>query len=73
MNLIEMEKALIKRYRSKLYRPFVKAVNDYNLVSDGDVIGSIVLLSKEQNTKMGDSELKVAQSAAGFLSSQMEI
>lgn len=45
----------------------------YPIISDGDVIGSIVLISKEQNTKMGDSELKVAQSAAGFLSSQMEI
>ncbi len=45
----------------------------YPIISDGDVIGSIVLLSKEQSTKMGDSELKVAQSAAGFLSSQMEI
>ena len=29
--------------------------------------------SKEEKTKMGESELKVAQSAAGFLSSQMEI
>lgn len=45
----------------------------YPIISDGDVIGSIILLSKEQNTKMGESELKVAQSAAGFLSSQMEI
>lgn len=45
----------------------------YPIISDGDVIGSIVLLSKEQHTKMGESELKVAQSAAGFLSSQMEI
>lgn len=45
----------------------------YPIISDGDVIGSIVLLSKEAKTKMGESELKVAQSAAGFLSSQMEI
>ena len=45
----------------------------YPIVSDGDVIGSVILLSKEQNTKMGDIELKVVQSAAGFLSSQMEI
>ena len=45
----------------------------YPIISDGDVIGSIVLLSKEGNTKMGESELKVAQSAAGFLSSQLEI
>ena len=45
----------------------------YPIISDGDVIGSVILLSKQQNTKMGDTELKVVQSAAGFLSSQMEI
>ena len=45
----------------------------YPIISDGDVIGSVILLSKEQNTKMGDTELKVVQSAAGFLSSQMDI
>jgi len=45
----------------------------YPIISDGDVIGSIVLLSKEEQTKMGESELKVVQSAAGFLSSQLEI
>lgn len=45
----------------------------YPIISDGDVIGSVILLSKEQKTKMGDMELKVVQSAAGFLSSQMEI
>ena len=45
----------------------------YPIISDGDVIGSVILLSKEQNTKMGDAELKVVQSAAGFLSSQMDV
>lgn len=45
----------------------------YPIISDGDVIGSVILLSKEQNTKMGDTELKVVQSAAGFLSSQMNV
>ena len=45
----------------------------YPIISDGDVIGSVILLSKEKNTKMGDIELKVVQSAAGFLSSQMDI
>ena len=45
----------------------------YPIISDGDVIGSVILLSKEQNTKMGETELKVVQSAAGFLSSQMNI
>jgi AbrB family transcriptional regulator (stage V sporulation protein T) len=45
----------------------------YPIISDGDVIGSVILLSKEPKTKMGETELKVVQSAAGFLSSQMEI
>lgn len=45
----------------------------YPIISQGDVIGSVILLSKDNNTKMGDTELKVVQSAAGFLSSQMEI
>ena len=45
----------------------------YPIISDGDVIGSIVLLSKESSNKMGESELKVAQSAAGFLSSQLDV
>ena len=45
----------------------------YPIISQGDVIGSVILLSKEQNQKMNETEVKVAQSAAGFLSSQMEI
>ena len=45
----------------------------YPIISQGDVIGSVILLSKDANTKMGDAELKVVQSAAGFLSSQMDI
>lgn len=45
----------------------------YPIISQGDVIGSVILLSKDANTKMGEAELKVVQSAAGFLSSQMEI
>lgn len=45
----------------------------YPIVSQGDVIGSVILLSKDNNTKMGETELKVVQSAAGFLSSQMDI
>ena len=45
----------------------------YPIISQGDVIGSVILLSKEPNKKMGETELKVVQSAAGFLSSQMEV
>ncbi len=45
----------------------------YPIISDGDVIGSVILLSKDANTKMTEIEQKVAQSAASFLGSQMEI
>ena len=45
----------------------------YPIISDGDVIGSVILLSKDNNTKLTEIEQKVAQSAASFLGSQMEI
>ncbi len=45
----------------------------YPIISDGDVIGSVILLSKDNNTKMTEVEQKVVQSAASFLGSQMEI
>lgn len=45
----------------------------YPIISQGDVVGSVILLSKEPNTKMGETEVKILQSAAGFLGNQMEI
>ena len=45
----------------------------YPIISNGDTIGSVILLSKQANTKMNDVEKKVAQSAATFLGSQMKI
>ena len=43
------------------------------IISDGDVIGSVILISKEDDTKMGKTEEEVASVAATFLGSQMEI
>ena len=42
------------------------------IVMQGDPIGTVMLLSKEENTTMGEMEIKLAQTAAGFLSKQME-
>lgn len=53
-----------KKYNSQIVYP---------IVSNGDTIGSVILLSKESNIKMNEVEKKVAQSAATFLGSQMEI
>ena len=45
----------------------------YPIISDGDTIGSVILISKEPNQKMGEAEDKVAQSAASFLGNHLEI
>ena len=45
----------------------------YPIISNGDTIGTVILMAKDQNTKMSDIEKKVAQSAATFLGTQMEI
>lgn len=45
----------------------------YPIIADGDAIGSVILLSKDNKTKMSEVEQKVAQSAASFLGKQMEI
>lgn len=39
MNNMEIERALIKRYRTKLYNPFIKAITEFQLLEDGDVVG----------------------------------
>lgn len=45
----------------------------YPIISNGDTIGTVILMSKEPNKKMDEVEKKVAQSAATFLGSQMDI
>jgi len=45
----------------------------YPILSDGDAIGSVILISKDTTVKMNEVEKKVAQSAASFLGKQMEI
>lgn len=42
------------------------------IISEGDAIGSVVLLTKDAKTKFGDLEIKLASTAAAFLGRQME-
>ena len=42
------------------------------ILSEGDVIGAVVLLESEPRNKMGEVEQKLILSAAGFLGRQME-
>jgi len=42
------------------------------ILSEGEVIGSVMVWDKESTATLGDTELKVAQTAANFLGSHME-
>ena len=42
------------------------------IICEGDVIGAVLILSRESNKRPGDMELKIAQTAASFLGRQME-
>ena len=45
----------------------------FPIITDGDVVGTVILLSKEPYKKMLESDDKVAQSAASFLGNHLEI
>jgi AbrB family transcriptional regulator (stage V sporulation protein T) len=51
--------------------PFTSAVIA-PIVAGGDPIGSVIILSRDENVKMSDLEVKLAETAAGFLAKQME-
>lgn len=42
------------------------------IIMQGDPIGAVILVSKEANVSMGELEKKLTETAAGFLSRQME-
>ena len=42
------------------------------IIADGEAIGAVLLLSREQGARMGDTEVKVAETAAGIVGRQME-
>jgi len=40
------------------------------IITQGDPIGAVIIVSKESGTKMGTIEIKLAETAAGFLAKQ---
>ena len=42
------------------------------VIAQGDVIGAVIICNKNGKTVLGDIELKVAETAAGFLARQIE-
>ncbi|NLP34666.1 MAG: stage V sporulation protein T [Clostridiales bacterium] len=42
------------------------------ILSEGDAIGAVIILTKDAKIKFGDTEMKLASTAASFLGRQME-
>ncbi|GLG02390.1 AbrB family transcriptional regulator [Alicyclobacillus hesperidum subsp. aegles] len=42
------------------------------IIAAGDPIGAVILVTREDNVRMGETETKLAETAAGFLGKQME-
>jgi AbrB family transcriptional regulator (stage V sporulation protein T) len=42
------------------------------IVAEGDPIGAVIICTREPGETVGELELKLAQTAAGFLAKQME-
>lgn len=42
------------------------------IVSEGDAIGAVIIVSKQQGEKLGELEMKLAETASAFLGKQME-
>ena len=42
------------------------------IISEGDAIGAVIILTKDTKTKFGEMEVKLAGTAAAFLGRQME-
>lgn len=42
------------------------------IIAEGDEIGVVVILSREEDTELGEVETKLAETAASFLGKQME-
>lgn len=80
----ELEQAIENRENinaSKEERTFIPVAEEMEeldsevvapILSEGDAIGAVLVLSKDPKNKTGETELKLAVSAASFLGRQME-
>lgn len=81
----ELEEVINEResvLAAKEDKNFVKIMSDddgeftyeviFPIISEGDAIGSVIMLTKDAKIKFGDMESKLANTAAAFLGRQME-
>ena len=76
--LMSDRESLVAVQGEKGYIPIGQEEDDYEqqviapIISEGDVIGAVMLVSKDKRERMGNMELKIAGTAASFLGRQME-
>ncbi|WP_315117241.1 stage V sporulation protein T [uncultured Clostridium sp.] len=51
------------KYRDQVISP---------IIAEGDAIGAVIIVSKEEGKKFGEVEIKLAETASSFLGKQME-
>lgn len=42
------------------------------IIAEGDAIGAVIIVSRQQGEKLGELEMKLAETASSFLGKQME-
>lgn len=78
-NAMEAREQVLAQLGEKKYIPLTDESGDdfasqviCPIICEGDVLGSVVLLEKNDKKKMGETEQKLAVCAANFLGRQME-
>lgn len=77
-NMINQRNALVASSGDRSFLRITNEDEDYMneviapIISEGDAIGAVIMLTKDNKFKFGELEMKLASSAAGFLGRQME-
>ena len=75
---IENRESFVAAKGDKKFIPIIKDEMDFQsevicpIICEGDVIGAVIIVTKDESVLFGDTEKKLALSAAGFLGKQLE-
>jgi AbrB family transcriptional regulator (stage V sporulation protein T) len=76
-NCMDNRKTLLETNQGsyEIGKDFLETLSSYvvaPIITGGDPIGSVILMNKDESVKMGQMEVKMAETAASFLGKQME-